>query len=67
MGRRYPQLGDPAWLRQRYLVESLSFVEIARELGCSEFAVRGRWRRRAFRSGHERGDAGIDSSRIGPG
>lgn len=39
-GYWYLRLRDPAWLHQRYVVDGLSFVKIAREVGCSEFTVR---------------------------
>ena len=36
---RYPELRDPAWVRQRYLVDLLSPQEIAARLGCSRGAI----------------------------
>lgn len=62
---KFPELHDPAWLRQRYSVELLAPGEIADLLGCSPHAVHNAIRRagipmlpwamrRAFRARRER-------------
>jgi hypothetical protein len=38
--RKVAELGDGAWLRQRYLVEGASISAIAAELGCAIASVR---------------------------
>jgi hypothetical protein len=38
--RRYPQLGDPTWLRQRHVDQGVSAAGIAAELGCNSTTVR---------------------------
>lgn len=45
MGRRFPELHDPEWLRQQYSAEFRSAKEIAEQIGCSESAVNGALRR----------------------
>src|SRR4051794_21770573 len=37
---RYPQLADPAWLRQRHVLDGARAEDIAAELGCDPSAVR---------------------------
>jgi len=45
MGRRFPELHNPEWLRQQHGVEYRSVKEIAEVIGCSESAVNGALRR----------------------
>ena len=37
---RYPQLADPAWLRQRHVLDGVRAEDIAAELGCDPTTVR---------------------------
>ncbi|MFA7087648.1 MAG: hypothetical protein WC145_13345 [Aliarcobacter sp.] len=37
--RRYPELADPAWLRQRYHQDLMTVTEIAATLGCTPTTV----------------------------
>lgn len=44
-GPTFPELHDPAWLKQRYMEEMLTPQEIADRIGCSAAAVNSAIRR----------------------
>jgi DNA-binding CsgD family transcriptional regulator len=53
--RRYPQLADTSWLRNRHVDQGLTASDIAREVGCNETTVRNALRAAGIQLIYRRG------------